>query len=148
MRWALLATALAAVALVLPARTVANPIDARRAVASYDAMQRYLFDPRAGHYRERVGAKPDAHAWPFSQALAAAISVAKLPSPRVAADVQRRLRTLEGRFRSGDLYTAWPGGDVYFDDNEWIAEALLDWSARRGDAPLRARAISVVDAVL
>jgi hypothetical protein len=148
MRWALPAAGLAAFALLLPAPTAANPTDARRAVVSYDAMQRYLFDTRAGHYRERVGAKPDAHAWPFSQALAAAISVAKLPSPRAAADVQRRLHTLERRFRSGDLYTAWPGGDVYFDDNEWIAEALLDWSARRGDAALRARAIRVVDAVL
>lgn len=148
MRWSFLAAVLAAAALLLPARTGATPSDARRAVASYDSMQRYLFDPRSGRYRERVGEQPVARAWPFSQALAAAISVAKLPSGRAAADVQRRLRTLERRFRSGDLYTAWPGGAVYFDDNEWIAEALLDWSARRGDPTLRARAIRVVDAVL
>jgi hypothetical protein len=146
----LFAAALAA-GLALPAIAAAPcradaTLDARRAVASYDAMQRYLFDPTTGHYRESLGRKPTAQAWPFSQALAAAVSVAKLPTARVAADVQRRLRALE-RFRHGDAYAAWPGGSIYVDDNEWIAEALLDWSAVRGDATVRARVIALFGVV-
>jgi predicted alpha-1,6-mannanase (GH76 family) len=146
----LFAVALAA-GLVLPAIAAAPGRadavqDARRAVASYDAMQRYLFVPSTGHYRESPGADATAQAWPFSQALAAAVSVAKLPSARVAADVTQRLRALE-RFRHGDAYAAWPGGSVYVDDNEWIAEALLDWSAVRGDAKLRARAVALFGVV-
>jgi hypothetical protein len=137
-----------AAGLALPA-IAAAPVEAdsaqdtRRAVASYDAMQRYLFDPSTGHYRESLGEDPTAQAWPFSQALAAAVSVARLSSAsRAAADVPRRLLALE-RFRHGDAYAAWPGGSVYFDDNEWIAETLLDWSTVRRDAKLRTRVIAL-----
>jgi len=121
---------------------------ARRAVASYDAMQRHLYDARTGRYRESVAAPADARAWPFSQALAATIGVAGLPSSRVDADVRRSLRALERSYRSGDVYAAWPGGDVYFDDNEWIAEDLLDWSEMGGGAAPRARAAGVFAAVV
>jgi hypothetical protein len=121
--------------------------ESRRALASYAAMQRYLFDAGTNHFREQVGAKLPAHAWPFSQALAATIAVAALPAPRAAADVPLRLRTLERRFRSGAVYAAWPHGDVYFDDNEWLAEALLDWSELSGDPKPGQRSAALFDAV-
>lgn len=147
MRRVSFAAVVAVVALVLPAVAAAPSRadayrDAARAVASYDAMQRYLFDRRAGHYREEPGGPPTAQAWPFGQALAAAVAVAGLPSERVADDAVARIRGLE-RYRTGDAYAAWPGGSIYFDDNEWIAEALLDWSATRSDALVRARAVAL-----
>ena len=53
------------------------------------------------------------------------------------------MRALERRLRVGAGYAAAPDGDVYFDDNEWIAGALLDWSALRGDTQARRRAADV-----
>jgi uncharacterized protein YyaL (SSP411 family) len=120
-------------ALLVPAIAAApgdadSTVDAKRALSSYDAMQRYLYDYRTGNYREVAGAKPSARAWPYSQAIQAAVAVAALPSRRASIDVPRRFVSLDRKFRSGATYTAWPGGDVYFDDNAWIAGALLDWS--------------------
>ena len=46
--------------------------DAQHAVASYVAMQRYLYDPGTKRYR-------DALAWPVSQAVSATIAVARIP---------------------------------------------------------------------
>jgi hypothetical protein len=133
------------VALMVPVVAAApvsanSNVDAKRAVASYNAMQRYLFDSRTGMYSEVAGEPASAYAWPYSQALAATIAVAALPSRRAAADVPKRLRSLDLRYRVGAMYAAWPGGDIYFDDNEWIAGALLDWSATRGGLPARKRA--------
>jgi Glycosyl hydrolase family 76 len=119
-----------AISLLLPAIGAA-PVrggtdNRRRAVDGYAAMQRYLFDARSGRYREAVGAKPEAHAWPVSQALGATIAVAKAPgaSPRIAAAAVARLARIEV-FRTGPVYAAWPGGDVYWDDNEWLAQDFL-----------------------
>jgi hypothetical protein len=117
-----------------------STIDAKRALASYGAMQRYLFDARTGMYREVAGATSSAYAWPYSQALAATIAVAALPSRRAALDVPKLLRAMDRRYRAGSIYTASPGGDVYFDDNAWIAGAFLDWSSAHGGAPARKRA--------
>jgi hypothetical protein len=145
---AIVACAPAVPAFAAAAGRVAATTDAQRAVAGYGAMQRYLFDSRSGRYRETVAVAPGSDAWPFSQALAAAIGVAALPSSRAATDVPKRLQTLESRFRSGSVYTAWPGGDVYLDDNEWIAEDLLDWSALRSDLAARNRAAGVFAAAV
>jgi Glycosyl hydrolase family 76 len=118
-------------------------VDAKRAVASYNAMQRYLFDSRTGRYREAAGAKTPARAWPSSQALSATIAVAALPSRQAAADVAARFRSLDRVFGAGALYAAWPGGDVYLDDNAWIAGAWLDWSQLAAGAPAQARAAAL-----
>jgi predicted alpha-1,6-mannanase (GH76 family) len=124
-----------------------STVESRRALASYSAMQRYLYDARTNQFREQLGSKLPAHAWPFSQALAATIAVAALPSRRAATDVPLRLQTLERRFRSGPVYAAWPRGEIYFDDNEWRAEALLDWSELSGDSKPRRRSAALFDAV-
>jgi predicted alpha-1,6-mannanase (GH76 family) len=135
-----------ATTLAVPAVT-ANPVhadsvSARRAVASLDAMERYLFDRRAGDYRDAVGSASGSHAWPFSQALQAHAAVARLAPGRAA--VVARLAILERRFRSGPVYAAWPGGSLYVDDNEWLAEAFLDI----GGARLRTRAAAIFDAAV
>ncbi len=151
MRCAFLAAALAAI-LVLPA-VAAAPVragarDAARAASSYNAMERYLYDRRAGDYREQVGAAPGTHAWPFSQALAASIAIAGLKRAGVQAPVRVRLATLERRFRSASAYVAWPHGDLYVDDNEWLAEDFLDWSDLTGDRHARARAAAIFNRVV
>ena len=138
--------------LLLPA-VAAAPVradsrDAARAAASFSAMQRYLFDRRSGDYRERVGGAPGSHAWPFSQALAANIAIAGLPRLGVQAPVRARFATLERRFRSAAVYVAWPHGDLYLDDNEWLAQDFLDWSELAGGAAARARAAAIFNAVV
>jgi predicted alpha-1,6-mannanase (GH76 family) len=142
----LAAAAVSAAALAVPAIAAApvhaDSVSARRAVASLDAMERYLFDARAGDYRETVGAGSGSHAWPYSQALQAHVSVARVAPSRAA--VRSRLALLERRFRSGSVYAAWPRGALYTDDNAWLAEAFLDL----GGKPARARAAAVFAAAV
>ena len=127
------------------APTTASSRNAERALASYDAMQRSFFDPRSGGYRETVGSAARAHAWPLSQALAATIAVRRAlrPSPIDARAVEDKLQALE-QLRAGPVYSAAPGIDVYWDDNEWIA---LDFLAV-GDARGRTRALSLFTSVV
>lgn len=135
--------------MLLPAAVArAAPRDASRATSSFSAMERYLYDRRAGDYRERVGAAPGSHAWPFSQALAASIAISRLPGRAGQAPVRTRFATLERRFRSAAAYAAWPHGALYLDDNEWLAQDFLDWSDLRGGAAARARAASIFNAVV
>ena len=111
-------------------------------------MERYLYDRTAGDYRERVGGAPGSHAWPFSQALAASIAVARLPGRGGQAPVRARFATLERRFRSAAVYAASPHGDLYLDDNEWLAQDFLDWSRLGGGTAARGRAVAIFDAVV
>jgi hypothetical protein len=146
--------AVVAATLALPAVAVAPgaakaDTNATRAIQAYRAMQRYLFDARSGSYRETVGGRPGAHAWPISQAIAATIAVARVPGadPGVARGAQRRIERLED-LRSGAVYTASAGGSVYYDDNEWIAQDLLDADAAWRDAAGRQRATEIFGAVV
>jgi hypothetical protein len=122
---------------------------AARAVDGYVAMQRYLYDVRRGTYREAVGKRLGARAWPMSQAIAATIAVARLPgaNPEFRRGAQRRIERLEA-LRIGSLYGATPGGDVYYDDNEWIAQDFLDADAAWGDPAARARALTIFTEVV
>jgi Glycosyl hydrolase family 76 len=128
-------------ALVVVPWAAAGVDDASRAVASYVAMERYLFDARSGTYRETVGGTPYADAWPVSQAVAATVALTKVSGAgtdaRVFAD--RGFAELAG-LRAGSLYrSSWGRADVYFDDNAWIAQDLLD----RGD-PKSLRAATAI----
>jgi Glycosyl hydrolase family 76 len=132
MRRVVLAAAGLAAFLLLPV-VAAAPVhaasdDASRALAGYAAMQRYLVDHRTGDFRETVGSRRPAHAWPVSQALAATIAVG---APARFALVEK--------YRTGSVYAAWPGGDVYWDDNEWLAQDFL--ADGRPASVARARAI-------
>lgn len=129
---------LAVAALMSAALLTSSGTDAQRAIVAYRSLQTYLYDPRTREYRERVGAKPGAHAWPLSQALAAAIAVSKIaPVPLTA---PRRLSDL----RAGAVYAASPGGDVYWDDNEWLAQDFL----AMGDPQSVSRAHAIFGAVV
>ena len=128
-------------ALVVPAHA-ARPPDAARAVASYVAMERYLFDAQTHTY-------PEIDAWPLSQALSATIAVASIPGVRTdaAAHAQMGFRQL-APLRRGSLYEAAAGGSIYYDDNEWIAQDLLDWNAFRHDPAFVARAQAIFAGVV
>lgn len=141
---ALVAAALAAAPLA------AADVDADRARAAEAALNRAYAIHGSGLYRETIPHGRVALAWPFSQALAAGIAVAALPdataAERTAAAV--RVAQLDHRYGSRLGYRSRPGGDLYVDDNEWLALDLLDWHAQHGDAAALARAVGVFRAVV
>src|SRR5207253_2244184 len=99
-------------------------------------MRHSFLDSRAGLYREVEGKAALATAWPYSQALSATIALANVPRlGRLYVPVARAQIAALSRYARGDgAYTAGAGtGDVYFDDNEWIALELLEWHQRTGD---------------
>lgn len=116
--------------------------DARRARLGYRSMERIYLDRASGDYRQTPRGSVGSHAWPFSQALAATIGVARLGGPRSVAGraVPARLSELDRRFRVRGVYHAAPGGNVYYDDNEWIAQDLLDWDSLRSSPSARRKA--------
>ena len=123
--------------------------NAARARHAYRSMERVYLDSRRGDYRQTPRGRVGSHAWPYSQALAATIEVARLRGPRSVAGraVPARLAVLDRRFRVHGMYRAKPGGDVYYDDNEWIAQDLLDWDAVRGSPSARRKAVQIFRAV-
>jgi len=137
------------VTLAVAAASARADVDTRRAQLAYQTLQRVYFDPRSGDYRLTPGAPAGSHAWPFSQALAATIAFAQLRGVGSAAarTVVARLRQLDRRFGAHGVYRAAPGADVYWDDNEWIAEDLLDWDAFR-DSPASRRKAARIFAAL
>lgn len=123
--------------------------NATRARHAYQSMERVYLDSRRGDYRQTPRGRVGSHAWPYSQALAATIEVARLRGARSVAGraVPVRLAALDRRFRVHGVYRAKPGGDVYYDDNEWIAEDMLDWDAVRGSPSARRKAVQIFRAV-
>src|SRR6478609_1241234 len=115
-----------------------NPLRAQRAFA---AMQRFYYIPGSGLY----SGEPFSYLWPFSQALAATVSmsnVAHLPVS-LAGELRARLIGLrnyldvnnagapEGNYTStlaafdGTVAPpAGPGGAKYYDDNDWVGIEL------------------------
>lgn len=93
--------------------------------------RRFAFDD--GRYAASDTRHSYAHLWPLSQALSASLAFASLPGPRAAAARADALRTVEALapYRSGQGYrSVLPsprdhGGNLYYDDNDWIALDLL-----------------------
>jgi hypothetical protein len=102
-----------------------------RAAVSYWAMQHTFLDRSHGVYREDSGRADTAHAWPYSQALAATLAMTKVPhrGRLYVADAGRRVSGLGDYRRTDGAFAAVPGpkGAIYYDDNEWIALELLRW---------------------
>jgi hypothetical protein len=123
--------------------------DAKRARLAYASLERTYLDRTSGDYRQTPRGRVGSHAWPFSQALAATIEVARLGGRNSTAsrDAASRLRKLDSRFREHSVYRAAPGGDVYWDDNEWVAQDLLDWDAFHGSRAARRKAAQIFGAL-
>ena len=130
MRPVLALAAAVVVALTLIGSASSDP-DAYRAAVAFWAMRHEFLDPQTGTYRESVGQRREAHAWPYSQALAATIAMTRVPKRGrlYVREARRRIRGLKSyRSSDGAAYTAGAGsGDVYYDDNEWIGLELVQW---------------------
>ena len=112
-----------------------------RALAAFEAMQEHYYIEGSGLY---LG-EPFSYLWPFSQALAATVSVAYIPHLGVslARELDARLTGLNSYLdtdNSGEsgVYTstlsafdgtvappAGPGGPKYYDDNDWVGIELM-----------------------
>jgi hypothetical protein len=118
------------------------PVNAERAQLAFEAMQKTYYIQGSGLY----SGEPFSFLWPFSQALAATVSMANIPSVKssFAHEVKVRLVGLrsyldinnsgapEGTFTStlagfdGTVAPpAGPGGAKYYDDNEWVGIELM-----------------------
>ena len=111
-------------------------------------MERYLYDRRAGDYRERVGARPARTPGRSRRRSRRTSRSRACPGLQAQAPVRARFATLERRFRSAAAYAAWPHGELYLDDNEWLAQDFLDWSDLAAAIAARARAAAIFNAVV
>jgi hypothetical protein len=130
----------AALSMIGPAHGDSN---AYRAAVSFRAMRHEFLDPSTNRYRETVGTRATAHAWPYSQALAATIAMTTIPrrGRLYAREAKQRIRGLESYAWRDGAYRADTGtGDVYYDDNEWIGLELVRWWQLSGDRSALARA--------
>jgi hypothetical protein len=113
-----------------------------RALLAFQAMQKTYYVQGSGLY----AGEPFAYLWPFSQALAATISVANVPAlaRSMTRELQARLAGLqsyldannsgapEGTYAStlpafdGTIaQPVGPGGPKYYDDNDWVGIELV-----------------------
>jgi Glycosyl hydrolase family 76 len=106
-------------------------IQLQRASAAYDAMQHWLYiGGGRGLYRETAAPNsPVAYVWPYSRALLGTLCLAGIRGNQATyrAAVQDRINGLS-RYWTGSAYASAivpPGGDIYYDDNAWIALALV-----------------------
>jgi hypothetical protein len=112
-----------------------------RALRAFEAMQRYYYIQGSGLYE----GEPFSYLWPFSQGLAATVSMANVPGLPVsfAPEVRARLIGLRNYLDANNAgapegtYTstlaafdgtvappAGPGGAKYYDDNDWVGIEL------------------------
>jgi hypothetical protein len=128
-----------------PKKKKSKPVlhgDPARALVAFDAMQRAYYIKGSGLY----DGEPFSYLWPFSQALAATVSVAYIPHLGISLDKELHelltgldsyLDTTNSGAPEG-IYTstlpafdgtvappAGPGGAKYYDDNDWIAIELV-----------------------
>ena len=136
-----------------------DSLDSARAVASYQALQRYLaVGDGSGLYRERypvaASDNPYSYEWPFSQVHAATLDLTGLPG-RLGAGFRTGLAARAvGQERYWSTlgttgvpgYASYPeapfgaGGDFFYDDNEWVGLLDVQQFLMAGDRAALARA--------
>jgi hypothetical protein len=113
-----------------------------RALAAFEAMQAHYYIGGSGLYQ----GEPFSYLWPFTQALAATVSVANIPNlgMSLSRELAARLTGLNSYLdtdnsgASEGVYTstlaafdgtvappAGPGGTKYYDDNDWVGIELV-----------------------
>jgi hypothetical protein len=125
-----------------------------RAVASYDALQRYLYlGPRGNFmyleaYPLQAGDNSYSYLFPLREATAATIDMAGIDT-RYEGDVQARFRALQGYWdssRTPPAYDSYPppplgsAGDPFYDDNDIVALELIRQYLATGDSVMLQRA--------
>jgi hypothetical protein len=124
-----------------------------RALVAFEAMQQHFYIPGSDLY----AGEPFSYLWPFSQALAATLSMAYIPHLGVslAPELQERLTGLNSYLDTDNsgapegLYTstlaafdgtvappAGPGGAKYYDDNDWVGIELVRMYQLTHETPL------------
>lgn len=153
---------------LLSAGTPLSSTAAQRAIASYAAMQTYLYrtdgtDLYRVQYPIQSGDNPYAYAWPLGQAYKATVDLANLGNYQ--SDLQSRVAGLAHYYSSngqapnkglpGTLAPSPPGydsyvdpplggsGDKYYDDNDWIGLASIQQYQQTGDTAALARAQTI-----
>jgi hypothetical protein len=112
-----------------------------RALLAFQAMQKHYYIPGSGLY----AGEPFSTLWPFSQALAATVSMANIPGTTISSAREINVRMIglgsyldisnsgapEGTFTSTlaafDAMVAppaGPGGPKFYDDNDWVGIEL------------------------
>jgi Glycosyl hydrolase family 76 len=131
-----------------------------RAIASYQAMQTYLYLGPANHslyleeYPKQPSDNPYSYVWELREATAATVDMAGLPDVggQYTPDVHDRLSALQNYWDSTktppgyDSYVPPPlgqGGDIYYDDNDVIGLELVRIYRATGDATVLDRAEQV-----
>lgn len=134
---------------------------ARRAAAAYQAMQRQYYVSGTHLYQENSPQQPGnkySYVWPFSQAMAATLDMLGLSS-RYAGDVSDRVEGLATYYNptpnsnnppsppsppSPPGYASYVmsegGGDLFYDDNEWLGLDALQQYRMTGDTAALDRA--------
>ncbi len=123
----------------------AQDVARARALDAYAAMQRAFYEPDTKSYAGVYPPRVRAQAWPFSQALWATLDIATLPgmSGDARSDLLERIRGLSAykhpeAGRPAEFAPKYGGsGDVYYDDNLWIALGLLAAKPVTHDPSLR-----------
>ncbi len=117
-----------------------------RALVAFEAMQKYFYIAGSGLYQ----GEPYSFLWPFSQALAATVSVSFIPhvgaqlGSELDKEIDARLTGLDSYLDTDNsgaaegVYTSTlaafdgtvapptgPGGAKYYDDNDWVALELV-----------------------
>jgi hypothetical protein len=140
----------------------------QRAIASYTAMQTYLYRTDGTslyheQYPVQSGDNPYSYVWPLSQAYNATVDVANLGNYQ--SDLQSRAAGLAHYYSSNgtvpnkglpgtlspsplgyDSYVDPPlggSGDKYYDDNDWIGLASIQQYQQTGDTSALARAQTI-----
>ncbi|WP_328503943.1 glycoside hydrolase family 76 protein [Streptomyces sp. NBC_00457] len=127
-----------------------------RARAAYAALERH-FDTKdgSGLVREQYPAAPGDHPysyeWPFSQVHIAALDLAAV-DPAYESELTVRAKAQEHYWNAGGGTTGLPGydsyprapygsgGDIFYDDNEWVGLAKIQRHLQTGDTAALARA--------
>jgi hypothetical protein len=126
-----------------PKRKTPPPLspDAVRAISAYEAMQKYFYVDSSELYLEELGSSSNSFLWPFSQAIAATVSVAHIQgqqakaafslgaqmrglskylssAPPVAVSSTEALQSLP--HYTATIASAATSGTTYYDDNDWV----------------------------
>jgi hypothetical protein len=109
-------------------------IDEQRAFQSYALMERYYYVPGTRSYVGTYPSAGPAQLWPYSQALAAALELARIPggAARTLASVPGRISRLAS-YRAPVAALAYAPvyhgrGNPFYDDNVWIGIELVEAS--------------------
>lgn len=131
-------------------------VPAARALAAYSALEKYLAaGDGSGLYREEypaaTGDNPYSYEWPYSQIHIAALDLT-VPDSRSEARLAARAAAQEHYWNAAggttglpgyDSYAVAPygaGGDMFYDDNEWVGLAKVQRYLQTGDRAALRRA--------